>query len=50
MQKQELNILLGGMDLGDGIQTMCVRVDRHSKPIINPDFKSGKSNDDDDPN
>lgn len=35
---------------GSGIQTMCVRVNRHGKPIINSDFKSDKSSDDDDPN
>ena len=35
---------------GGLIHAMCVRVNRHGKPIINSDFKSDKSSDDDDPN
>lgn len=35
---------------GGLIRSMCVRVDCHGNPIINPDFKSGKSSNNDDPN
>lgn len=35
---------------GGLIHAMCVRVNRHGKPMINPDFKSEKDNEDDDPN
>lgn len=38
------------IEQGGLIGSMCVRVDRHGKPMINPDFKSDKSSDDDDPN